>query len=177
MLRHVAIALVMVACSIDAPAVVGQEPPAKPKAKIELRWVELKQIDGVTEGPGIQLSDGPKSLVYPHKKAALILTAAEVTEVTLKNYDLSGGGLLLAENHDVTFHLTKQARDKLAAACGDRESRLLTVFVDGGCWETLQWYHKGPVRGASDGDRAETFRPVVGFFPKAGAERLVDSVK
>jgi hypothetical protein len=176
MLRHVVIALGMVTCSIDAPAVVGQEPPAKPKARIELRWVEIKQIDGVTEQKGILSSEDPKSIVYPRKQAALVLTAAEITEATLRNYDLSESGLS-AENYQVTFHLTKQARDRLATACGDQESRLLTVFVDGACWQVLQWYHKGPIRGASDGDRAETFLPVVGFFPKASAERLVDAVK
>jgi hypothetical protein len=38
---------------IGAPAVASaQDPPAKPRATVELRWVESKKIEGVTEDKG-----------------------------------------------------------------------------------------------------------------------------
>lgn len=156
--------------------VVGQEPGAKPKAKVEFRWVESKQIDGVTEAKGVQFSEGP-GLSYPHKKPALVLTAAEVSEVRLVNRDLSRNGLA-KENYRVILHLTKEARDKLAAACGDNQMRLLTVVVDGKYWG-LRRYETGKDKDHVPAQaRAETFLPDVGYFSsKAEAQRLVDALK
>ena len=46
------VALGLAVCSACAPAVGGQEPPAKPKAKVELRWVEGNRVEGLTEAVG-----------------------------------------------------------------------------------------------------------------------------
>lgn len=152
--------------------------PAVPaKVKVELRWVEATRVEGLTEDTGFQSSCDPDSIVYPHKKPVLVLTAAEVTEVTLSNLDLSKNGLS-RYNYRVAIHLTREARDKLAAACGKDGERYITVVVDGKCWG-LQRYRKGkPTRELPPQICAETFQPDVGFFSsKAEAERLMDALK
>src|SRR5262249_465646 len=109
------------------------EPAAKPTVKVDLRWVETKRIEGVTENEGFQSSCDPKDIVYPHKKPALVITAAEVSEVSLRNLDYSKNGLS-SENYSVTIHLTKAARAKLAATVEGKEMKLLTVALGGRDW-------------------------------------------
>jgi hypothetical protein len=170
---YVRIALGLVVCSTCIPAVVAQEPPVKAKAKVELRWVESQRVEGLTEDEGFQSSCDPDSIVYPHKKPALVLTAAEVAEARLTDHMIAGRA-----NYLVTLHLTKEARDKLAATCEGKEMRLLTVVVDGKCWG-LRRYEKDKDKPFVPAQaRAETFLPDVGFFSsKADAERLVDAFK
>ena len=88
----VRIALGLAVCSACAPAAAGREPPAAPKAVVEFRWVEDRRIEGVTEDKGFQSSCDPKSIVYMHKKPALVLTAADVTEAPLSTHDFRGSG-------------------------------------------------------------------------------------
>lgn len=168
----------IVVVSIFVPRVRGEEPAPKPKVKVEIRWVESKRIDGLTEEKGFQCSCDPDSIVYPHKKPALILTGAEVTEVRLTNHDFSKSGLS-SENYNVTLHLTKEARDKLAASCPDDSERGLTIFVDGKPWGVHRYAKgKAATRGVPVQCCAETFLPDVGYFSsKAEAERLVDALK
>ena len=109
-------------CSVWIPMVVGQETPVKPKGKVEIYWLEYKPIKGLTEEKGFTSSCDPKSLVYQHKKPAMVLTAAEVTEARLTNHDFSKNGLS-SENYMVTLHLTKTARGKLAESCEGNETR------------------------------------------------------
>ncbi|MDB5389866.1 MAG: hypothetical protein JWM11_5512 [Planctomycetaceae bacterium] len=169
------VGLAMISACI--PPVIGQEPQAKPKAKVELRWVETKRVEGLTEEKGFQSSCDPDSIVYMHKKPALVLTAAEVTEVRVTNLDLSKNGLS-RENYTVTLYVTKEARDKLAASCGDKDERLLTVVVDGKANGVGRYVKGRAARGAPAQVSAETFLPSVGFFPsKAEAERIVDAFK
>lgn len=148
-------------------AAVGQEPPAPPKSKVELRWVEFKKVEGLTEGKGFQTSCDPDSIAYPHKKPALVLTKAEVEEVTLKQHDFSRSGLS-SENYMVTIHLTPKARKALADGCGAAKSKILTVRVEGKDWG-IRMYRKS---------EADKFTPEVGFFSsRADAERLVAALK
>jgi hypothetical protein len=158
-------------------AASGAEPGSQPKKKVELRWVESKRIEGLTEDQGFQSTCDPDSIVYAHKKPALVLTAAEVTEVDLVNHDLSKNGLS-SINYLVTIHLTKEAKDKLAAACGKDSERYITVVVDGK-YSGLRRYWKGkPTREFPPDVCAETFQPDVGYYSsKAEAERLVEALK
>jgi hypothetical protein len=175
----VRVVLGLLVCSVCVPGADGQEPPAKPKAKatVELRWVEGKKIEGVTEKEGFQASCDPKDIVYPHKKPALILTAAEVAGVDLTNSDLSKNGLS-RENYMVTIHLTKEARTKLAATVEGKEMKLLTVFVDGKPWGVHRYEKDKEKPFVPEQARAETFTPDVGYFSsKAEAQRLVDALK
>lgn len=158
---------------------LGMEPSAKPKVRVELRWVEQKRIDGLTEANGFQSSCDPDSIVYPHAAPALVLTPTEVAEARLKSHDLSGSGLS-SENHMVTLHLTKQARDKLAATCdpNDRDMRLLTVVVDGKFWGIHRYEIDPDKPFVPEQARAASFTPSVGFFSsKFEAQRVVDALR
>ena len=173
---YVRVALGLAVCSAGVPAVVGQESPARPKAKVELRWVETKRVEGLTEDKGFQSSCDPKDIVYPHKKPALVLTPAEVAEARLTKHDFGGSGL--GVNYMVALHLTKEARDKLAATCEGKEMRLLTVVVDGKYWGVRRYEKDKDKKFVPDQARAETFLPDVGFFSsEAEAQRLVDAFK
>ena len=174
---RVRIVLGLVVCSACAPAVAGREPPATPKARVEFRWVEDRRIEGVTEDKGFQMTCDPKSVGYAHTKPALVLTAADVIEAPLSTHDFRGSGSGVV--YSVTLHLTKEARKKLAEACGMERERALTVVVDGNRWGVHR-YDNGEHNSAQvpAQARAATFLPSVGFFSsKAEAERLADAFK
>jgi hypothetical protein len=151
-------------------APVAGQPPAK--AKVEFRWLESKKIDGVTEDKGFQTTCDPKSIAYPHKKAALTLTAAEVADVRLTAQTFGA-----TTQYMIDITLTKAARDKLAAQCDDGEWSL-TTLVDGKYWGTHRYAKVRDKLGVPEQARAESFAPTLGFFTsKAEAERVVDALK
>ena len=169
------LAVGLAVCWAGAAAAPGEE-PAKPKAKVELRWVEDRPIDGLTEAKGLQSSCDPDDIVYPHKKPALTLTKAEVAEARLTRHDFSGSGL--GVNSMVALHLTQEARDKLAATVEGTQMRSLTVVVDGRFWGVHRYEKDKDAKFVPDQARAETFLPDVGFFSsEAEAQRLVDAFK
>lgn len=171
----VRVVLGLLACAIGG-WVSGQESPAK-KAKVELRWVESKKIEGVTEDKGFQCSCDPEDIVYPHKKPALVLTAAEVAKVDLTNLDLSKNGLS-AENYMVTIHLTKEAREKLAATTEGNDMKLLTITVDGKNWGIRRYEKDKDKPFVPEQARAASFTPDIGMFSsKVEAQRVVDALK
>ncbi|HVJ83281.1 MAG TPA: hypothetical protein VNC50_19610 [Planctomycetia bacterium] len=152
----------------------GDEAADKPK--VELRWVERKQMEGVTEEEGFQMSCDPDDIVYPHKKPALVLTRAEVAEAVLKKLDLTKNGL--GFQYMVTFRLTKEAREKLAATVEGNQMRLLTVVVDGKCWGVRRYEKDAAKKFVPEPARAESFQPDVGYFSsEAAAQRLVNAFK
>jgi hypothetical protein len=177
MFRNVRVGGPVVMLCLWASVALGQPVPTFMKAKVELRWVEQQKIEGLTEDEGYQSSCDPDSIVYPHKKPALILTSAEVREAELTHHDLSRNGLS-AQNYMVKLHLTKEARKKLAASVEGDGMRLLTVVIDGKTWG-LHRYEKDPEKPfVPDQARAESFTPSVGFFSSKGdALRLVNAVK
>jgi hypothetical protein len=151
----------------------ADRPPEGQKARVELRWVEVQSIEGLTEKEGFQSSCDPDDIVYPHKKPALVLTGAEVSEARLTEHDIANSNHYL-----VALHLTKEARDKLAASCEGNEMRLLTVVVDGKYWGVRRYEKDQAKPFVPTQARAETFLPDVGFFSsKAEAERLVAAFK
>jgi hypothetical protein len=171
---YVRVALGFAACSAIVPAVLGHEPPTKPMVKVELRWVETKRVEGLTEDKGFQSSCDPEDVVYPHKKAALVLTAAEVSEARLTKLDLTKNGLGVL--YEVTLDLKEEAREKLAATVEGKQMRLLTVVVDGKYWGVRRYEKDKDNKSVPDQARAETFRPNIGFFSsEAEAQRLVDA--
>ena len=172
----VRIVLGLALCSACVPAAAGQEPPAKPKVKVELRWVEAKPIEGVTEEKGFKSSCDPDDVVYAHKKPALVLTKAEVAKVELTRHDWTKNGL--GVQYTVKFHLTKEAREKLAATRDSNEMGLLTITVDGKNWGIRRYEKDKNKQFVTEAARAETFLPDVGFFSsEAEAQRLVDAFK
>jgi len=159
-------------CVLTAAA---QEPATRPKAKVELRWLEDKPIEGLTEENGYRVGDEPNDIAYPHKKPALVLTAAEVDEVRLKKLDFSASGNGVV--YLVTLHLTKEAREKLATSCKSNEQQALAVAIDGKCWGGAMRYEKDPnTPRIAPECRAATFTPSVGYFSSEDdAQRLVDA--
>jgi hypothetical protein len=172
----------------DTPGLVGtvvlpdknQKVPAAPqadpnaKAVVELRWVESRRIEGLTEDEGFQSSCDPDSIVYAHKEPALVLTSAVVTEARLTKHDFSTLGV----NYMVTLPLTQEARDALAAMCEGKQMRLLTVVIDGRPWGLRRYEIDKDVPFVPESARAETFLPDVGFFSsEAEAQRVVDAVQ
>ena len=175
---YVRVALGLAVCSAGAPAAEGQEPPAKPKAKVELRWLETRPVKGLTEDKGFQASCDPKDIVYPHKKPALVLTAAEVAEAPLTKHEFSPGSGWPPELYTVKLHLTKEARTKLAATTEGNDMKLLTVVIDGKYWCVFRYEKDKDKPFVPQDARAETFLPGVGLFSsKAEAQRLVDALK
>lgn len=173
---YLRIGLGLVVCTVCVPGVAQQDASAKHKAKVELRWVESQHIQGLTEDTGFQCSCDPKDIVYPHKKPALVLTAAEVSEARLAKHDFSKNGL--GVNYMVTLHLTDEARNTLAATVEGKEMQLLTVVVDGKYWGVRRYEKDKDAAFVSEQARAETFLPDVGFFSsEAEAQRLVDAFK
>lgn len=156
---------------------IGDEPGAKAKARVELRWVESKPVEGLTEAQGFQCSCDPESVVYLHRTPALTLTPADVTEVRMTRHDFSRSGLS-SENYMVALHLTQDARDRLAATCDGPRTRMLTILVDGKTWGVHR-YEVDPTKEFVPRQcRAEMFLPEVGFFSsEAAARRLVDALQ
>lgn len=170
---RVAVGLLM--CLACIP-VLGQDPPAKAKPEVELRWVESKRIEGLTEAKGFQSSCDPKDIAYPHRKPALVLTAAEVSEARLKGYDFGKRGS--PTHFMVELHLTKKAREQLAASFEGNETRCLTVLVDGRYWGVHRYEKVQGKLSYPPEVHAETFLPEVGFFSsEAEAQFLVDAFK
>lgn len=148
-----------------------------PKAKVELRWVESKRVEGLTEDKGFQSSCDPEAIVYAHKKPALTLTAKTVADVELKNLDLSKNGLS-SNNYNVTLHLTPEARQELAKSCPGDDTQYLTVVIDGKFWGLRRYEKKDTSPGVPHQARAESFVPDVGFFSsEAEANRVAQAVK
>jgi hypothetical protein len=170
------IVLGLALCSASISAAEDQEPLAKPKAKVELRWLETKQVKDLTEDTGFPASCDPNDIVYPHRKPALVLTAAEVSAARLTKHDLTSNNLGVL--YIVTLHLTKEAREKLAATVEGNQMRLLTVVVDGKYWGGRRYEKDKDAKFVPEVARAETFLPDVGFFSsEAEAQRLVDAFK
>jgi len=181
MTRLATIAL-LIACSVHhlcsttglAQEVLAQEAD---KPKIEFRWLEREKFEGITEEKGYEYSEGG-AIGYLHKEPALVVTAAEVEDVQLTNNDLSRNGLS-AENYNITIHLTKKARKKLAKnVWGEgKEMRLLTFLIDGKEWGLMRYEIDENKRGVPPQCRAKNFTPSIGFFNKrAKAQRVVDAL-
>ncbi len=171
---YMRVALGMAVSSACVAAILGQEPPAKPK--VELRWVEAKRVEGLTEDKGVQTTCDPMDVMYPHEKAALLLTPTEVSEARLSKHDWTKNGLGVL--YKVSLHLTKEARAKLAATVEGNESRWLTVVVDGQSWGCWRYEKDKDKKSVPDQARADTFQVDVGFFLSEGeAQRLVDSFR
>lgn len=171
----VRIALGLVVGAAGIPAACGEEPQDKPE--IELRWVECQQIEGVTADKGLPSCD-PKNIAYPHKKPALVLTADVVTKARLLTHVGKPGSGWPSEFYTVEFDLTKEARTKLAASVEGKETRYLTIRVDGRYWGVHRYEKDKDKKLYSPEVRAETYVPSVGFFnTKAEALRLVDAFK
>lgn len=159
-------------CAVCVPAARGQESADEPNTRVELRWVECRQVEGLTVADGFQSSCDPDSIVYPHIRPALVLTGDEVAEARLTELDLTGNGLGVLYN--VTLILTPEAREALAASYEGNEMRMLTVLVDRKYWGVHRYEKDKSKPFVPEATLAERFNPGVGFFSsRSEAERLV----
>lgn len=153
-------------CSVVVAGALGDEPPARPKARVEFRWLESKPIPGVTEEKGIHVSESDV-LSYPHKKP--ILTNEDIVEVRVSKTDFSRSGGLATDrtlvHYMLHFHLTPAALGKLAENCGKSGEKMLTASVDG--------RHCGAPFYIRSRDKAN-FVPYAGFFTsKSEVKRIL----
>jgi hypothetical protein len=174
MLKLSRVPAALVVCAVWVSVGMGKDPE---KARVELRWMESKKIEGVTENKGYQTSCDPKDIMYMHNKPALVLTKKEVAEAELKEHDFSKNGLP-GGHYTVNIHLTKEAREKLAASREGKQMMLLTVLIDGQRWGLYRYEKDSEKPFVPEQARAATFCPGVGFFStKYEAEQLVEALK
>jgi hypothetical protein len=139
----------------------AEQPAPKGAAKVEFYWVEGKAQAGLTQATGLQTSCAEGDVVYVHLKP--VLTAKDVASTTMTNSDFSKNGLP-GDHFMINFELTKEAREKLTAGCGDLGARSLVVFADNTYWG-LSYFRKA---------ESEKFSPHAGFIShRATAQRIV----
>lgn len=162
--RLIPCVMLLAVLSLTAARAAADEPAAKPKAKIELRWLEGKAIKGLTQDKGIQTTCGDQ-LSYPHLKA--VLTNKDIAGARMTENDFSKNGLP-GTHIMIDFQLTEAARKTLIAEVGAASGKELAVFVDGRYWGTSNFQKAS----------AATFAPHCGFInSKELAERIVEAVK
>ncbi|WP_425618185.1 hypothetical protein NA78x_001884 [Anatilimnocola sp. NA78] len=163
--------------SICCALITGLAVAEPPQAKVEMRWVETKRVEGLTEVQGFQSSCDPDSIVYPHKKPALTLTAKTVADAKLTKHDFSNSGLS-SQDYSVTLHLTPEARQELLKTCPGDDTQYLTVVINGKYWGLRRYEKKQDGPEVPTQSQAETFLPDIGFFSsQAEAERLLAAVR
>lgn len=178
MARYFLGVLLLSASSMTALNSWAEDPAAKPnKVKVELRWVETRHVEGLTEEKGFMVGYNPLvDTMYPHKKPALVLTATEVAEARLKTIEFTSGQL--GTQYMVEFHLTKDAREKLAASYEGNEMKLLTILVDDKYWGVRRYEKDKNNPAAPEQTRAENFVPSIGYISsQLEAYRIVDAFK
>src|SRR5438552_3618084 len=84
--RSILLALTCLGC---VPAMCAGEEKAGRSVKVEFRWLESKQISGVTEESGIRASESGE-LSYLHKRP--VLTADDVLSAKLETTDARANG-------------------------------------------------------------------------------------
>jgi hypothetical protein len=119
----------MVAVTIAISAAGQETPPApaaRPAVKVEFFWAETEPVPGVTVEKGVVWNESG-GMLYLHTQP--ILTNKDVAEVKVTKTVF--GGSMPMELFTVHFHLTKEARKKLAASCPADGDGLLPVKIDG----------------------------------------------
>ena len=154
--NRVVVAMAVVSSVVEVA--FAEEPPAK-GAKVEFYWGEGKAVTGLTEDKGIVVSEEGHRL-YLHKQP--VLTNKDVVKVEVTKTDFGGN---LKEQFTVKFHLTKEARKRLAETCGPSGDKMLKAMIDG------QSYGAPYYLKSRDED---TFVPFAGMFSsKELADRIV----
>lgn len=146
-------------CSISSSIAVGQG--------LELRWVESKPIEGVTEDEGVQRGDDPDDIVYVHKKPVIVLDSA-LAEMKIEESKWCCEELFL-----VTLELTDEARTKIATSVQGNQMRILTAKVNGEYHSFHRYEIDRDKKGVPKGARADTFTVSLGVFrSRDEAERM-----
>jgi hypothetical protein len=112
-------------------------------------------------------------MVQSHPPRSGFLEQSGQTEAVLTSHSIAG-----TQRHMVTLHLTQEARDQLAATVSGKQTKLLTVIVDGKFWGIRRYELDEEKQSVPEQARAKLFSPDVGFFSsEAEARRLVNTFK
>ena len=110
----------------SAPPQKASQSETKP-VKVGFFWGEAKPVPGVTEEQGIVWGESGE-LLYLHKQP--VLTNKDVVRVEFSK-TVFGVGAIANEQFTVRFHLTREARKRLAETCGPSGDKMLAAVVDG----------------------------------------------
>lgn len=151
--------MAFVVVSAIVPPALGQEPAVRPAVKIQYFWGESQPIAGVTEDKGVVWTESG-DLLYLHKQP--VLTNKDIVKVEVNKMVLGSDGMDL---FTVKFHLTKEARKRLAETCGPSGNKMLAAKING--------FPLGNPNYAKSRDESQ-FTPFAGLIPsKDLADRIV----
>ncbi|MFO0881684.1 MAG: hypothetical protein U0840_30670 [Gemmataceae bacterium] len=150
------------------------EPKEPPKPKIEIHWVELFPVKGLTVDRSAHNGSDTRNDYYPHTKPAMILSREDVAVARLDKFDWMMNGEVV-QHYSVTLALTKEARVRLAKSCPGKTARI-TVAVDGHYWG---WDHYTTDNEAAISERwkSKNYSPSMGLMSRANAERIINAFK
>ena len=157
---------------------VAQPPPAPKKApqdpdRIELRMVELRPIEGVTEPEGFTYNE-QGGLAYFHKEPALVIKPSDVDQIVVRKNTSPQG--LFPPDFSVKIHLTDNARKQIAAKAADGDGMRFIVGYFGNKQSTILFrYEIKETSGVPDNNQAKSFIPLLSF--SNSAVRVEDVVK
>jgi hypothetical protein len=169
-----AICILVTFAGFGATNAFAAEPKEPPKPKIEVHWVELFPVKGLTVDRSVHSGSDTENDYYPHAKPAMILSREDVADARLKQIDwMMNGGVV--HHYIVTLVLTKEARDRLAKSCPGKTARI-AVAVDGKYWG---WDHYTTDNEAdvSEHWRSKNYSPSMGLMRRVDAERIIDAFK
>lgn len=173
------ISLLTIVFVVSAASFGVAQPPLDPKKapqapdRIELRMVELRPIEGVTQPEGFTYNEQGE-LAYYHKKPALVITPSDVEEFVLRKSTSPQG--LFPPGFSVKIHLTENARKQVAAKAADGDGMRFIVGYIGNKQSTILFrYEIKETSGVPDNNQAKSFIPLLSF--SNSAVRVEDVVK
>lgn len=175
---QVRIVVGLAACMAYLPPAVGQQPAdlAKAKAKVELRWLETRPMEGLTENEGFQASCDPGDVRLSPQEARPGAHSRRGERSPPHPASVDGCRLGRAgSRHPPSHPGGPRKAGRNGRGPGDAP---LTVVVDGKYWGVRR-YEKDQDKEFVPGQaRPATFTPHVGFFSsKAEAQRLVTAFR
>lgn len=168
-----AMRILVIVAGLGATIGFAADPQEPPKPKIEIHWVELNRVKGLTVDRSAHSGSDTQNDYYPHTKPAMILGREDVAATHLKQLDweMNGG---VVQHFIVTLVLTKDARDRLAKTCPGKTARV-TVAVDGKYWG---WDHYTTENETDvlNGWKSTDYSPSMGLMRRVDAERIIDAL-
>ena len=169
-----AICILVLVAGFGATIGFAAEPKEPPKPKIEIHWVELFPVKGLTVDRSAHNGSDTRNDYYPHTKPVMVLSRKDVADARLKQFDWLMNDKVV-RHYIVTLVLTKEARDRLAKSSPGKTAHI-TVAVDGHYWG---WDHYTTDNEADVSERwkSKNYSPCMGLMPRADAERIINAFK
>ena len=173
------ISMLAIVFAVSAASFGGAQAPPDPKQaahdpdRIELRMVELRPIEGVTEPKAFTYND-QGGLAYHHKEPALVIRPSDVDRIVVRKNTSPQG--LFPPGFSVEIHLTDNARKQIAAKAADGDGTRFVVGYFGNKQSSVLFrYEIKETSGVPDKNQAESFVPLLAFANSAA--RVGDVVK